>query len=68
MKTTVGILVNLIPWKIYFDKITSVVQLLIQSDGWIIMFAKSSYQRDLFLSGIKRIKPFNGKVEQRDTT
>ena len=37
-KTTVGTLVSLIPWEIYFDKVTSVVQLLIQSDGWTYYF------------------------------
>ena len=35
-KTTVGTLVSLIPWKMYSDKVTSVVRLLIQSDQGII--------------------------------
>ena len=34
----------------------------------LIIFVKSSYQRDLYLASIKRIKPFNGKVGQRDAT
>ena len=34
----------------------------------LIIFVKSSYQRDLCVARIKRIKSFNGKVGQRDAT
>ena len=34
----------------------------------LIVFVKSSYQRDLCLASIKCIKPFNGKVGLRDAT
>ena len=34
----------------------------------LIIFVKSSYQRDLCLASKKRIKPLNGKIEQRDAT
>ena len=34
----------------------------------LIIFVKSSYQRDLCLVSIKHIRTFNGKVGQRDAT
>ena len=34
----------------------------------LINFVKYSYQRDLCVARIKRIKSFNGKVGQRDAT
>ena len=33
-----------------------------------LFFIKSSHQRDWCLASIKRIKPFNGKFGQRDST
>ena len=34
----------------------------------LIIFVKSSYQRDLCLASKKRTKPLKGKIEQRDAT
>ena len=64
-KQNKGTLVSLIPWKIYFHKVTSVA--IIDTIRWmnLLFFVKSSYQRDLCLASMERIKPSNAKVEQR---
>ena len=71
-KTTLRTLVSLNAWKIYFDKVISIVQLLVQSDRQIYFFVKSPNQRQLCLASIaiiyqvkqsrKIINPLNGKV------
>ena len=71
-KTTLRTLVSLNAWKIYFDKVISIVQLLVQSDRQIYFFVKSPNQRQLCLANIaiiyqvkqsrKIINPLNGKV------
>ena len=51
-ETTAGTLVSLITWKINFDIVASVLQLLVQSDRQIFAFVNSSYQIDLFLASL----------------
>ena len=66
--TTVGTLVSLIPWKYTLTKSPALCIYWFNQMDELIIFFKSSYQRDLCLASINRIKPFNGKAGQRDST